>query len=69
LGGVPAEVIVDNLSAWSGDHCMDHNAVPGVLVTNRPLKRSAPALAAVAAAVLAEFGVGEFPTETVRRQQ
>jgi predicted AlkP superfamily phosphohydrolase/phosphomutase len=62
LGGIPAEVIVDNLSAWSGDHCMDHDAVPGVLLSNRPLRRPAPSLDRVAAAVLAEFGVEAFPT-------
>ncbi len=32
LGGLPREVIVDNTSAWSGDHCMDHEAVPGILL-------------------------------------
>ena len=61
LGGIPRDVIVDNSDAWSGDHCMDHEAVPGVLLSNRPLRKAAPTLQTLAAAVLAEFGVEEFP--------
>ena len=33
LGGLPREVIADNTSAWSGDHCMDHETVPGILLS------------------------------------
>ena len=46
LGGVPPEVIVDNRSAWSGDHCMDPDAVPGILLTSRRLRRPAATPAA-----------------------
>lgn len=53
--------MVDNTNPWSGDHCMDHETVPGVLLSNRPLRTPAPALDKVAAAVLAEFGIDEFP--------
>ena len=35
--------------------------MPGVLYTNRPLKKPAPSLKTLAAAVLAEFGIDEFP--------
>ena len=61
LGAIPEEVIVDNLDPWSGDHCMDHEAVPGILLTNRPLRQTAPSLERLAAAILAEFGIEEFP--------
>lgn len=61
LGGLPREVIVDNTSHWSGDHCMDHEAVPGILLSNRPLRRPAPSIQSLAAAVLAEFGIDGFP--------
>jgi predicted AlkP superfamily phosphohydrolase/phosphomutase len=61
LGSIPPAAIADNLSAWSGDHCMDHNAVPGVLFSNRPLRQAVPSLDRLAAAVLAEFGVEQFP--------
>lgn len=61
LGSLPAEVIVDNRSAWSGDHCMDADTVPGILLSSRRLKTAAPSLQTLAAAVLAEFGVTNFP--------
>lgn len=61
LGGVPAEVIVDNLGAWTGDHCMDPDAVPGILLTNRPLRARAANLQELAPAILAELGIDGFP--------
>ena len=66
LGSIPPEVIVDNTDPWSGDHCMDHEAVPGVLLSNRPLRKPAPSLDKVAAAVLAEFGIDEFPVRSAK---
>ncbi|HUP51609.1 MAG TPA: alkaline phosphatase family protein, partial [Longimicrobiales bacterium] len=63
-GAVPAEVLTDNTGAWSGDHIMDHEAVPGVLVTNRPLRLTAGSLRELAAAVLAELGVEGFPVRS-----
>ena len=60
LGAVPREVLVDNTDAWSGDHCMDPDVVPGILLTSRPLKKPARSLQALAGAIVAEFGV-EFP--------
>jgi predicted AlkP superfamily phosphohydrolase/phosphomutase len=62
LGALTREVIVDNKDPWSGDHCMDHEAVPGILLTSRRLRKPAPSLETLAAAILAEFGVAEFPT-------
>jgi hypothetical protein len=67
LGGMPREVFADNLSAWSGDHCMDHETVPGILLTSRALKRSAPSIQDLAASILAEFGVDGFPQRTEER--
>jgi predicted AlkP superfamily phosphohydrolase/phosphomutase len=61
LGKVGREVFTDNTEMWSGDHCMDHESVPGVLLTNRPLRRPAGALKDLGAAVLAEFGIEGFP--------
>ncbi len=58
---VPFPVFADNEDEWTGDHGMDHETVPGVLFTNRPLTRPAPDLQHLAAAVLAEYGVEEFP--------
>jgi hypothetical protein len=57
LGKVPRALFVDNLEKWSGDHIMDHEAVPGVLLTNRPLTKPAASLRELRASLLAEFGV------------
>jgi predicted AlkP superfamily phosphohydrolase/phosphomutase len=56
LGGVETLVFSDNTDAWSGDHCMDHTAVPGVLFVNRALSRPVTRLQDLGAAVAAEFG-------------
>ncbi len=34
LGAIPAALVEDNLQKWSGDHCIDPSAVPGVLFTS-----------------------------------
>ena len=62
LGAVGRDVFADNLSAWSGDHCMDPEAVPGILLTSRPLRKAAASLQTLAAALVAEFGVDDFPS-------
>jgi predicted AlkP superfamily phosphohydrolase/phosphomutase len=70
LGKIPRELFEDNTRIWSGSHLMDPEAVPGILLTNRALKKSAPRLENLAAAVLAEFGIEEFPRrKTVNSKQ
>ena len=64
LGGLTEEVFADNEDQWNGDHCMDHETVPGILLTNRPLAKSATALDNLAEAILGEFGIDEFPIPT-----
>jgi predicted AlkP superfamily phosphohydrolase/phosphomutase len=59
LGAVGKEVLTDNVDEWSGDHLMDHETVPGILLTNRPLKKLAPRLQDLAQSVLLEFGIDE----------
>jgi predicted AlkP superfamily phosphohydrolase/phosphomutase len=61
LGEIPEGVFKNNDEEWNGDHCMDHETVPGVLLTSRPLKKPAPRLENLAAAILAEFGIEGFP--------
>ncbi|MGB0135576.1 alkaline phosphatase family protein [Dokdonella sp.] len=34
LGSTPPVLVEDNLQKWSGDHCIDPSAVPGVLFTS-----------------------------------
>ena len=61
LGELTREVFSDNTGEWSGDHCMDPAAVPGILATNRSLVRPAPRLRDLAGAILAELGIEGFP--------
>ena len=61
LGAVPGDVFADNLSPWSGDHCMDPHAVPGILLTSRPLRNAPSSVHTLAAALVAEFGINDFP--------
>jgi predicted AlkP superfamily phosphohydrolase/phosphomutase len=67
LGGVPAEVIVDNREAWTGDHCMDPDAVPGVLLTTKPFGRQPANLRELAPALLVELGIDGFPADGKER--
>jgi predicted AlkP superfamily phosphohydrolase/phosphomutase len=53
------EVFADNTEDWSGDHEWDHETVPGVFFSSRPMVRSSPRLQDVAQAILAEFGIDE----------
>jgi predicted AlkP superfamily phosphohydrolase/phosphomutase len=66
LGGLPREVFANNTDEWSGDHCMDPAAVPGVLFASRRLSKPAPNLQSLAAAIVAEFGVEAFPSGAKR---
>jgi predicted AlkP superfamily phosphohydrolase/phosphomutase len=61
LGELTEDVLLDNDSAWSADHCADALEVPGVLFSNRTIRASGPALVDVAPSILAEFGL---PTPT-----
>ncbi len=62
LGEITQEVIFDNTDQWSGDHSMDHETVPGILLTDQPLAKPATSLRNLAASILAEFGIEEeFP--------
>jgi hypothetical protein len=42
---------------------MNPDAVPGILLSSRPLKKSAASLQVLAASILAEFGIDRFPRE------
>ena len=64
LAACRPEVIVDNVGAWSGDHCMDPDAVPGILLTTRPLRTPAANLRELASALLTELGIDGFPVES-----
>jgi predicted AlkP superfamily phosphohydrolase/phosphomutase len=57
LGEVTAEVIADNTSRWSGNHLMDPEVVPGVILANRRIAGDGYNLVDVTATILAWYGV------------
>lgn len=57
LGNMTDEVLLDNDSAWSADHCADVSEVPAVIFTNKPIAAEAPALIDLAPTILTEFGL------------
>ena len=60
-GAVPPTMFSDNTEEWSGDHGMDHETVPGILLASQPMKKPATSLQNLAASILAEFGIEGFP--------
>jgi len=61
VGRIAHGLFHDNMSKWSATHEIDRDVVPGVLFTNRPLRREVVSLKDMGAAVLAEFDVEGFP--------
>ena len=64
LGDMDQEVISDNDSAWSADHCMDPGEIPGVVFSNRAIIRNRPSLVDLAPTILEEYGVEPPATMT-----
>jgi len=61
LGELVPGWIQDNTSRWSGNHLMDPEVVPGVVLSNRPLSGSGYDLLDVTSTVLAHFGLSNGP--------
>ena len=57
LGGYPVEHVLDNRDPWSGDHCMDPDLLPGVLLTTADLRVEDPAMEDMTPSILRAFGV------------
>lgn len=58
LGALPPSVLEDNTDAWLGDHCINPDDVPGVLLSNRTLRAGSPGLKDLAVTILGLFGAG-----------
>lgn len=58
LGHISSEEFEDNDNKWSGDHCIDRRAVPGIVLSNRAVQADRVSLPDIAATALAEFGLG-----------
>jgi len=59
LGEFTTEILEPNREPWSGDHCIDHTLVPGVLLSNKPIPMQTPALTDIAPTILAEYGIAK----------
>ena len=57
VGEITDTVLSNNTRRWSGDHCQDYRKVPGILLTNRPVKLSNPTLIDLAPSILTLLGV------------
>jgi len=58
LGTVTREWLEPNTDKWSGDHCMDHTLVPGVVLSNRAIGFADPSLLDLPVTILDRFGIG-----------
>lgn len=56
VGGVPRDLFEDNTKRWSGDHIVDPELVPGVLLMNRPFQSLRTRLIDLAPTILAALG-------------
>ncbi len=56
-GKVNTTLFEDNTKAWSGDHCIDPQLVPGVLFCNRKINTETPSIVDIAPTALDLFGV------------
>lgn len=56
LGATPKAVIEENTDAWIGDHCINPDDVPGVLLSNRKINTANAGLKDVTVTILSLFG-------------
>ena len=57
LGNITDDVLSDNDSAWSADHCIAADQVPGVVFSNRRILKQDPTLEDMAPTILEAFNV------------
>jgi predicted AlkP superfamily phosphohydrolase/phosphomutase len=57
LGRIPKIMFEDNLEKWSGDHCMDSEHTPGIVLANRKIKVEYPALYDLTVSMLKLFDI------------
>jgi len=58
LGGIPPEIIVENKSNWSGDHCsFDPSITQGIFLSNKKFAGESPSIIDIAPTVLEIFNL------------
>jgi predicted AlkP superfamily phosphohydrolase/phosphomutase len=62
LGGIPKELLENNMKKWSGDHCSyDYKITSGVLLSNKKISKSDPHLADIAPTVFKTLNISALP--------
>jgi len=56
LGGVPKEIIEDNLKKWSGDHLIDPVLIPGLIFSNKKIIRKEVSIYDITPSILSMLG-------------
>ncbi len=56
-GKVDSHTFQDNTKAWSGDHCIDPEIVPGILFCDRKINKQNASIVDIAPTVLKLFGI------------
>jgi predicted AlkP superfamily phosphohydrolase/phosphomutase len=64
LGEITEEILVDNTSRWSGNHLMDPDVVPGVILMNRKISTDGHDLTDVTATLFSHYGIEKLPAMT-----
>ncbi len=57
MGGIPKDLVEDNDKAWSGDHSLHPDQIPGVFLCNRKIGAESIRIMDIAPTLLQEFGV------------
>ncbi len=64
LGGIPKDLLENNMKKWSGDHCSyDYKITAGVLLSNRKIAKSDPHLVDIAPTIFKTFRVSTLPNQ------
>ena len=62
LGGIPKDLLENNMKKWSGDHCAyDYEITAGVLLSNKKLAKTNPNIIDIAPTVFKTFQVSNLP--------
>jgi predicted AlkP superfamily phosphohydrolase/phosphomutase len=65
LGGVPSELIEDNLRKWSGDHLIDPSLIPGVIFSNKQIKKEDVSIYDICPTILKIIGYNDIELKQI----
>lgn len=63
LGGIPKDLVENNMKKWSGDHCsFDYKDTAGIILISRKIQKADPKLIDIAPTVYKIFGISQLPS-------